>query len=244
MSGTSNAKIQKRTDWAPGLFTLTLDQSEDFTAGQFFNLSLLRGDKEVRRSYSAASTPGTPLEFFISEVPEGELTPGLAKLAEGDEVSLDPKALGFFTRKEVPPCKDLWLVATGTGIGPYLSMIREGSLFDSHERVVVVQGVRQAEQLAYRDEFRSLEKSQPKFKHIATLSGSKEEEDGALPGRITSAWDSGALEKMGGAFSSDSHMLLCGNPQMIADMVERLKERGYEKHRRKKAGHFNFEKYW
>lgn len=243
MTGIKKSKIEKRVEWAPGLFTLTLAEQADFEAGQFFNLALEKEGKEVRRSYSAASGPGRSLEFFISEVKDGELTPALAHLQEGDEVSLDPKGLGFFTLKEVPDCKDLWLVATGTGIGPYLSMARSGTLFDRFERVTVVQGVRDAEQLAYKEDFLALAKEQPKFHYIRTLSGTTTEE-GALQGRITTAWDSGALEQAGGSFTEDSHMLLCGNPQMITDMVERLKARGFEKHRRRKPGHFNFEKYW
>lgn len=245
MSGKLPAQIVKRQQWAPGLFTLQLDCSRDFSCGQFFNLGIEREGKELRRSYSAASAPGVPLEFFISEVPEGELTPSLSKLAIGDTLLLDETPLGFFTLKEVPDCEDLWLVATGTGIGPYISMLRDGGVLERFKNVFLVHGVRHREQLAYFEELKTRARQSSGFHYLPTLSGDPADEDqGILAGRITGAWDNGALEGSGASFGAKSHMLLCGNPQMIDDMVGRLKERGFEKHRRRKPGHFNFERYW
>ncbi len=156
---------------------------------------------------------------------------------------LDPTALGFFTLDEVPESKRLWLVATGTGLGPYISMLRSGLLEKRFEQVVIVHGVRTAESLCYREELQAQEAA-GKIIYVPVLSGADESESDVLSGRITAAWDAGTLELKASAFDQDCHMLMCGNPQMIDDMTERLKARGFEKHRRKKAGHFNFERYW
>ncbi len=245
MSGKIPAKIAHRREWGPGLFTIQLDATQTFVPGQFFNLGLEFEGEAIRRSYSAASAPGQPLEFFISEVSAGQLTPKVAGLGVGDTILLDETPLGFFTLAEVPECRDLWLVGTGTGIGPSVSMLREGSVLKRFENVYLVQGVRTNSQLAYADEMRTLSAQHSHFHYLPTLSGKEQpSSNDILHGRITEVWDNGALSSAGAEFGQDSHMLLCGNPQMIDDMVERLKARGFEKHRRRKPGHFNFERYW
>lgn len=226
---------------------MTIELASDvppFEAGQFFNLGVQSGEAVLRRSYSAASAPGAPLEFFLSEVEGGGLTPHIFRLEEGDSILLDQTPLGFFTLKEVPEAQSLWLVATGTGLGPFISMLRQGAVFERFERVVLVHGVRGEEQLGYRDELETLAEMVPQLKYIGAVSGSSSETE--LPvGRITSQFESGQLEERARTtFDADAHMLLCGNPLMIEDMTALLKARGFEKHRRKKPGHFNFEKYW
>lgn len=243
MSSIVKTRITRRTEWSAGLISIALEQSADFTPGQFFNLGLDRSGKIVRRSYSAASAPGTPLEFLLSEVPRGELTPALFALKVGDEVLVDTAPLGFFTLKEVPEAKHLWLVATGTGLGPYLSMLRAGVLWERFSRVIVVHGVRDAAQLAHADELKDLSHRYSQLVYVPVLSRALGDHT-TQTGRITHAWDSGALEGVAGSFDRNSHMLLCGNPQMIEDMASRLQSRGYEKHRRRQPGHYNFEKYW
>lgn len=251
MSGLESAKIEARTDWNPGLMTIRLNKSANFAPGQFFNLAMKRGEQLVRRSYSAASAPEAPLEFLLSEVNAGDLTPSLFSLAVGDELLLDTTPLGFFTLSEVPETKRLWLVATGTGLGPYLSMLRAGALGERFEQVIIVHGVRTAGHLAHREELVEA-RAKSNLTYIPLLSGLQnsaslaEDNEVNRPtlGRITAGWDSGELEALGGVFDPNCHMLLCGNPQMIEDMSTRLKARGFEKHRRRAPGHFNFEKYW
>ena len=208
-------------------------------------MGLKRGETLLRRSYSAASAPGKSLQFLISHVEDGQLTPSLFDLTVGSEVFLDETPLGFFTLNEVPDTKHLWLVATGTGLGPYLSMLRAGELERRFESVSVIHGVRHEEQLCHRDELTSAASSSSTLRYIPICSAARDPQSTSVSsGRITTAWDSGALETLAGPFGQECHMLLCGNPQMIEDMTSRLKERGFEKHRRRKPGHFNFEKYW
>lgn len=268
MAQLVTARIAARRDWTPGLVTLRLDhEGPDFRPGQFFNLALPglelpavdpagsadRGAGElggaptaplVRRSYSAASAPSAPLEFYLSRVAEGELTPRLFALGVGDEVLLDPGALGFFTLHEVPDADVLWLVATGTGLGPYVSMLRAGVPFERFGRVVVVHGVRTSAELGYAEELRALARGDGRIGYVPVTSRAAPPE-GGLEGRITTALASGALESRAGATMNErSQILLCGNPAMIEETVELLKGRGLKKHRRKDPGQYHFEKYW
>lgn len=245
MSSLQEVTIQRKHLWTPRLMTIELDATTPaFTSGQFFNLGLKSGDEILRRSYSAASAPGAPLEFFLSEVEGGGLTPRVFQLNEGDKILLDQTPLGFFTLSEVPDSKTLWTVATGTGLGPFVSMLREGTVLTRFEKVIVVHGVRKVEELGYREELEKLRTKHPHLAYIKALSAPSSDTD-VTSGRITTLFESGQLEEAAkSAFDQDSHMLLCGNPQMIEDMTTELKARGFEKHRRKKPGHFNFERYW
>src|SRR4030095_8633926 len=98
---------------------------------------------------SLASVPGDPLEFFLVRVAGGALTPSLLSLDVGDTLFVDDKPRGFFTIEYVPRCRDGWLVSTGTGLAPFLSMLRSKRVWQRFERVVVVHGVRLNAHLAY-----------------------------------------------------------------------------------------------
>src|SRR5262245_13703034 len=127
MSGFIEGKIAVRRDWAPGLATLGLDaQLEPFAPGQFVNLALELDGQLVRRAYSLASAPGAPPEFYVNEVDGGAFTPALFRLQPGDRIWVEPKAQGFFSLDWLPPAEELWMVATGTGLAPFISMLRAG----------------------------------------------------------------------------------------------------------------------
>jgi ferredoxin--NADP+ reductase len=247
MEGWTDVTVLQKTEWSPHLITLELDFTPPaFAAGQFFNVGLMIDGQLVRRSYSAASAPTEPLQVLVSRVASGALSPGLFALSAGDRVRLDPTPLGYFTLSEVPPASTLWLVATGTGLGPYVSMWREGTIWDRFETVVVVHGVRHPDELAYAAELDALSRERAGLRYLPVVSGPvAPARPAALRGRITDALRSGALEAtLGQGFTEDAHMLLCGNPKMIDEMSEILKGRGFTKHRRRSPGHFNFEKYW
>ncbi len=245
MAAFVESQVTVKRKWAPGLVTLELNQSlPDFLPGQFAQLALELNGKRVKKSYSIASAPGQAAEFFISEVKEGELSPSLVEGGLDGSVLVDPEPLGYFTLEEVPECETLWLVSTGTGLGPTISMLRTKGALDRFRRVIVIHGARQLSHLAYRDEILERAQKDSRLSYLPCVSreGTNLE---SFRGRITTGFAEGFLEKWAGQrFDEQSHMLLCGNPQMIDEMSAQLKDRGFEKHRRRKPGHFNFERYW
>lgn len=236
--------MHRRRDWAPGLMTLELEaEPVSFEAGQFFNLGLELAEGLVRRAYSAASAPNAAPEFFVAQVDDGEFSPALFALKPGDSIWLEKKPQGFFTLRYLPPAKDLWLVATGTGLGPFISMLRDAEIFERCERVILVHGVRDGSQLAYQEELAALALSRP-LRLVTCMS--RAAAPSALEGRVTQMLTSGALEAYAAqAITREhSHFLLCGNPAMISEMTELLKARGLTKHRVRKPGNITMEKYW
>jgi ferredoxin--NADP+ reductase len=247
MQGWSAGHLIARRDWAAGLCTLVIEADvEPFAPGQFVNLALELDGVIERRSYSLASPPGAPLAFLVTEVPGGVLTPHLLRLAVGDQVLVEPKPQGFFTLQWVPPAAELWLVATGTGLGPFLSLLASGTLWDRFERVVLVHGVREAAHLAHHEELEALVTSKPgHFSFVPALSR-EPGTSGILHGRVTTLLADGSLERAAGTTldPARSHVMLCGNPAMIEEMTTRLGERGLKKHRVRTPGHITVEKYW
>lgn len=245
--GFVEGRIVGRRDWAEGLMTLTVDaQVQPFKPGQFLNLGLQIGEEAVFRPYSMASAPGAPIEFFLSEVKEGDFSPALFRSKTGDIVLLDPKPNGFFTLDWVPAAEELWLMATGTGLGPFISMLREGELFQRFEHVVIVHGVRSARGLAYSEEIESLAEANPgRLTRVPVVSRDVAAHC-AISGRITSALREGRLEQAAGRAlrPERSQVMLCGNPAMVEEMLELLAGRGLGRHRSRKPGHVTVEKYW
>jgi ferredoxin--NADP+ reductase len=246
MNGFVEGRVAARRDWAPGLITLTVEaEIEAFTAGQFVNLGLESGGELKRRSYSIASAPGAPLEFYLKEVPAGALTPQLTRLEAGARVLVERKPQGFFTLGYVPHCRELWLVATGTGLGPFISMLRSTEVWQRFERVSVVHGVRHVEHLSYADELAALGVThRGRLSYTPIVSGGSH--GAALPGRVTTAFADGSLEDRAGLKldPDKSHLLLCGNPDMILELTAALGQRGLRKHRVRTPGHITAEKYW
>lgn len=209
------------------------------------NLGLELPGGFVSRSYSLASAPGRPLEVLVARVAEGALTPALFDLHTGATLVLDPKPQGFFTFDYVPAHQHLWLFATGTGLGPFLSMLRSGAAFERASRVILVHGTRGPRELAHRTELEQLVREKAgAFSYVPVLS--REPEAQLLSGRLTTALESRALEQnVGLEISPESaHVLLCGNPAMIDDVTRLLGERGLRRHRQRSPGHITTEKYW
>lgn len=241
------SEIIRRHDWAPGLMTLSLAVVPSvYVPGQFVNLGLDRGGARIKRSYSLASAAGEPSELYLTEVAGGGLTPELFRLHSGDRVWMDDRALGFFTLDHVPPARHLWLLATGTGLGPFIAMLRSPTIWERSERVVLVHGVRRIDHLGYAPELaRLLAARAGQFVYVPVVSRDVAP-PGGLEGRVPTLIESGALERLAGlALEPEAtHVLLCGNPAMIADVQALLERRGMHKHRPRKPGHISFESYW
>jgi ferredoxin--NADP+ reductase len=247
MHGLSSGHLVARQDWAPGLATLEIAaEIEPFEPGQFVNLALELDGTIERRSYSIASPPGEPLRFLVTEVKEGKLTPHLLRLEPGQPIFVEPKPQGFFTLKWLPPARELWLVATGTGLGPFLSILGSEEPWQRFERIVLVHGVRDSSQLAHRDELARLAAARGGRLVVVAALSRELATPGLLHGRITTLLAAGEVERAAGVSLDPerSHVMLCGNPTMIEDMTKLFGERGLRKHRVRTPGHVTIEKYW
>jgi ferredoxin--NADP+ reductase len=192
-----------------------------------------------------ASPHGDTLEFFIVRVDEGELTPKLWHLDVGDRIDVSSKATGSFTLSHAPDSQTVWLLATGTGLAPYIAMMREPNIWERYEKVVVVHGVRFATDLAYQEELQQLKERWPgRFAFIPVVSRTVME--GAIPGRITHAIESGTLEQFAESkiTPESSVVMMCGNPQMLDDVEAILHARGMQRHKKNQPGQIVVERYW
>jgi len=241
------AVVKKKTVWAEGLFTLTLDVPgvKPFEPGQFLQVGVADGDNHIHRPYSVGSPHGRELDFYIVLVEEGELTPRLWAMNEGSELDVSERAAGSFTLSKTPEAKHLWLIATGTGLAPYIAMLRTEQPWQRFEKIIVVHGVRLYSDLGYMEELRGYEENgKNQMKYIPILT--REDREGILRGRIPACLDDGSLERAAGCqlSAADSAVLLCGNPQMLDDMEAKLGERNMRRHRRKEPGQIVLERYW
>ncbi len=241
-------KVTKVQFWTDALFSLTVHAPVNpFTAGQFAKLGLEIDGERVQRAYSYVNAPSNPdLEFYLVTVPEGKLSPRLAALQPGDEVQVVSEAAGFFVLEEVPDCDTLWMLATGTAIGPYLSILQEGKDLQRFKNLVLVHAVRYAADLSYLPLMLELQQRYEGKLRIQTVV-SRETLSGSLTGRVPALIENGALEEaVGLTMNTDtSHVMLCGNPQMVRDTTQLLKDsRNMAKHLRRRPGHITAEHYW
>jgi ferredoxin--NADP+ reductase len=160
--------------------------------------------------------------------------------------SVVSEAAGFFVLEEVPDCDTLWMLATGTAIGPYLSILEEGKDLDRFKNLVLVHAARYAADLSYLPQMQALEARYAGKLRIQSVV-SRETAPGMLTGRIPFLIETGALEEAVGLpmNAESSHVMLCGNPQMVRDTQQLLKEtRQMSKHLRRRPGHMTAEHYW
>ena len=251
MSRWLEGRVAARKAWTGKLHSIEVEAPAlVFTAGQFARLALPAppGAKEpmVGRPYSFVNPPGARRhEFYFAVVPDGPLSPRLAALEPGDPLWLGPNANGFFCIAEVPQAEALWCLSTGTGIGPFLSILRTADPWDRFGRVVLVHAVRQATELTYRDTIAGIARDHAgAFDYIPVVS--REPYAGALSGRIPALIADGRLEARAGVplTADNAHAMLCGNPAMVDDVQATLAARGMRRHRRREPGHVTVETYW
>ena len=222
-----------------------------FVPGQYAELGLVNEGtgKIVRRAYSISS-PATGvdyLEFFLVKVEDGALTPGLFELRNGDPVFLGTKVKGKFTLEQIPKDKTLVAISTGTGIAPYISMLREFKDSPSWRKFVIIHGVRHVEDLGFRHELESLARSHRHIVYIPVVSREKEGSSWTgLRGRVPVALsEENYLPLVGEKLSpEDSQIFLCGNPDMIVTVQKLLEDQGFKTHSKKHPGEIHLERYW
>ena len=216
-----------------------------YEAGQFVRVGVTDGDDVLARPYSLVNTPEEPhLEVYFNIVEEGPLSPRLFELKPGDDVLVSDNPSGFLTVSEIPDSRHLWMIATGTGIGPFLSILKSAAAWQRFEKVILCYSVSYAEELAYRDLIEKVASTRgEQFRFVPIVT--REAAQGTLGKRVTSLMQDGSLEQFTGLSinAADSHVMMCGSSTMITDVSAALNSRGMKKHRRRDPGHFTTEKY-
>ena len=267
--------VLSKTTWTPNLFSFTVSRPDSFkfTAGQFVRLGVnpshlnyykQQGEagndvsndalnEDIFRAYSIVSSPfDEVLEFFSIVIPNGAFTSQLQHLEVGDELLLNTMPFGFLTlaRYQKPLPKDLWLLATGTGLAPFLSMLQDLKTWEDYEHIILAYSARSIEELAYVDKIKSLQEdfgslvdNPAKLIFIPVVT--REPIEGALTERLPKLLLDGTLQERAGiALDVDStHVMLCGNPDMVEDTKETLKSLGLVMNRRGE-GNIAVENYW
>jgi ferredoxin/flavodoxin---NADP+ reductase len=233
--------------WTEKLYSVQLRaEIAPFAAGQFTRLALEIGGEMVARPYSFVNGPGDPVhEFYFVRVPGGPLTARMIELRSGDTLYIAPRAAGFFTLGEVPAADTLWMLSTGTALGPFLSILSTDAAWHNYRQLVLVHAVRTAAELTYIDRIQALLAGHGgQLQYIPFVS--RETVATALPGRVTAAIENGLLERETGLplTAERSQVMICGNPGMVRDTQATLEARGLKKHRRREPGQITTEQYW
>jgi ferredoxin--NADP+ reductase len=246
-----NATVVGREELNPQLLILRVRPDNDlfdFRPGQFAVLGLMGNaprvieaaaedaaaepDKMIRRAYSIASSnlERRYLEFYLTLITSGALTPRLFALNHGNRVFLGPKASGVFTLDKVAPEKSVVLVATGTGLAPYVSMLRTMLVNDSRRKFVVLHGARFSWDLGYRGELESLSRLRPNFTYIPSITRPDQDPHFiGYTGRIQTLLEQGVLERESGVVldPAQAEVFLCGNPDMVKIATGMLQAKGF-----------------
>jgi ferredoxin--NADP+ reductase len=265
-----NAVVTLKTEISPWLMILRVAPDgwplPAFQPGQFGVIGLPGGaprcaladpeepppdpDKLIRRAYSIASTSLTDeyYDFYVALVSSGALTPRLFAMSMGDRIWLSRKIAGMFTLGEVAEERNIVLIATGTGLAPYMSMLTTHLVCGSRRRFAVLHGARHSWDLGYRSELMTLQHLCPNFSYNPTVSRPAKE---PVPwtgstGYVQDLWRSGVIKKVWGfgPTPDNTDIFLCGSPAMIEDSLAMLGAEGFVEHTRRAPGQIHIERYW
>ena len=238
---------------SPGLISVTVSREPgfDFIPGQFARIGLPNDtdatEPDLWRAYSMVSHPDDDyLEFFSVTVPDGQFSPKLASLSEGSDLWVEKAPLGFLTLERFLPARALWLVSTGTGLSAYLPMLRDAATWRDFEKVIVVHGVRTAQELAYREQLETLARENPQFIYLPVTSREPWPNHEQAACRVTQAYTDGVLQRVAGEplNPEQARIMLCGNPAMVTEMRGLLQSEGFAASRRGNPGTLAVENYW
>ena len=215
-------------------FRITRPQTFRFRSGEFVMIGLPNAEKPIYRAYSVASPSwDDELEFYSIKVQDGPLTQHLQKIEQGDIVLLRPKPTGTLVHDALLPGKRLFLIATGTGIAPFASLVRDPETYEKFEQVILTNTCRDVADLAYGDDLFSAATADPLIGEIAggrlTYYASTTRQDSRRMGRITSLISNGKLFTDLGVPPLDpatDRVMICGSIHMIRDVKELVEERG------------------
>jgi ferredoxin--NADP+ reductase len=227
--------------WSDKTFSLTTTRPADFTFnnGEFVTIGLRPEGKMIARAYSIVSTNDSDyLEFLSIHVPDGPLTSQLAKVNAGDSVWINSKTTGTLTLKHIQPGRNLYLISTGTGLAPFISLINDPELYQTFDKVVLVHSVRKVTELAYRNEIESL--NNPQLYYVPTVT----RENFVTTARGADLFRSGKLFNQLGLPQADpqqDRVMLCGNPDMNKEMTDYLQQQGWTQTNYRGVGNFTTE---
>jgi ferredoxin/flavodoxin---NADP+ reductase len=255
--------VAANTHWTDNLFSLRIEADiEPFDAGQYTWLALdSKSGQEAESSgqpYSILSSPSEQtLEFFFYTHIEGELSQYLSQLNPGEQLWVKRQPAGNLTLSQVSEATVLCLLATGTGVAPFISMLKTAEPWQRFEQVVLAYAVREVDDLRYRNLFDALSaKHGKRFRLIPFVSRESPAAlklPDAIQGRIPASLESGEFEKVLGTELNpeNSQVMLCGNPGMVKDAIAVLLQRGFMDNRRSDnstnpapAGQLTYEAYW
>ena len=241
-----NATVSETIHWTGNLFSIKAKTGPlPFIAGQFVRLALDGPEGRIQRAYSLVNPPDSEhQEFLVSNVADGLLSPLLQQLTPGDTLGISQPATGFFILDEVPDGDNLWLIATGTGIGPYLSMLATAEPYRRFAQIILVHSVSKAADLVYKELIEGFAAQHPGQLHYQPIV-TREPNPGALQDRIPNLIASHQLQQQcGQLMNPNSQVMLCGNPQMITDTKTLLESMGLKKNLRRTPGNITVEQYW
>lgn len=262
-----NATVVSRTDLNPFLTILGIKTDQTggvFKPGQYTTLGLKAREKRVEgslpdpkqkepdqtvlRAYSIASANNSGiLEFYLALVSHGELTPRLFALQPDDRLYVSPKVTGVFTLDIIEEKKHLLLMATGTGLAPFISMLRSNFDWSKGRKVVVMHGVRHSGDLGYKKELEALARQQPNFYYLPIVSQpNKDPEWKGLTGYLQEVLFEGEVAKQTGLKITPENFdaFLCGNPAMIEAAIAKFTSLGFVLAKGKIPGTIHIEEYW
>jgi ferredoxin--NADP+ reductase len=228
--------------WSDRTFSLKTTRPDDFhfQNGEFVSIGLRPEGKLIARAYSIVSTNDDDyLEFLSIHVPEGPLTSRLADIREGEPIWINSKSTGTLTLKHVQAGRNLYMLSTGTGLAPFISLIHDAALFQRFEKVVLVHTVRTVAELAYKQQIQAI--NNPQFYYVPTVT----REPFAITARGADLFRSGELSKSLNLPAPNPELdriMICGNPNMNKEMKEYLTKHGWTETSYRGVGNFTTEK--
>lgn len=232
-------------------FIVARDDGFRFENGQFVMIGIEVDGKPLMRAYSIASANWEEhLEFFSIKVPNGPLTSRLQHIKPGDCLQISRKPTGTLLISDVHPGSVLYLLSTGTGLAPFLAIIKDPETYERFEHIVLVHGVRYVQDLCYADYFRKElprheylgEQIQRQLHYVPVVS----REAFPLQGRVTDLLENGSIPAsigLGPLNPETDRAMICGGPQMLADFRKILDSRGFKASSKiGQPGHYVFER--
>lgn len=238
MSAFETERVLNVRHWTPNYFsfTTTRDAGLRFENGQFVMIGLLVDGRPLMRAYSIASANWEEeLEFFSIKVANGPLTSRLQHVQPGDDLLISRKPTGTLLISDLHAGRNLYLLGTGTGLAPFLGIIKDPETYDRFDQIILTHGVRGADDLAYRD---YIERELPRHEHLGEQIRKKlryypavSRENFVHHGRLTDLMASGQMMRDLGIAELDASFdraMICGSPQMLADFRRILDSRGFK----------------